>query len=438
VEAKVAKSKKHKYVIKSGRVIDPLQSIDDTLDVLIDGGIVAGVGTYGDKDGEIVDAKGLVVCPGLVDMHAHLREPGREDQETIETGSMAAAKGGFTAVAAMPNTNPVIDNSGMVRFVRETAEREAYVAVLPIGALTKGQKGQELTEMNDMVHAGCVAFSDDGYPVGSAYIMRKALEYSHLVNKVIIVHEEDPDLCEGGQMNEDFNATKLGLKGMPAVGESIMVERDVALQDFVGGKLHIAHVSVRESLAIIKEAKKRGLPITAEVTPHHISLDSSCLATYDANLKMKPPLRTKEDVDALKKGLKDGTIDAIATDHAPHAVFEKEMEFGSAPFGIIGLETAIAVCCTELVHAGILTLTQLVEKMSVFPARILGIGERSLKEGNGADITLFDPDKEWTVDVDTFASKSSNSPYDKWKLRGYPVMTIVRGRIVYREGEFCK
>lgn len=434
----MAKSKKHRYVLKNGRVIDPLQSVDDTLDVLIDGGVVEGIGSYSEKEGEIVDVRGLVVCPGFIDMHTHLREPGREDQETIETGSMAAAKGGFTGIAAMPNTNPVIDNSGMIHFVKETAERDGYVDVFPIGAVTKGQRGEELTEMNDMVSAGCVGFSDDGYPVVSSYIMRKALEYSKIVDKVIIVHEEDPALCADGQMNEDFNATKLGLAGMPAIGESIMVGRDVALQQFVGGRLHIAHVSVRESVAIIKEAKKKGQSITAEVTPHHLSLDSSCLVTYDTNFKMKPPLRTKEDIKALKKGLRDGTIECIATDHAPHAIFEKEMEFGNAAFGIIGLETALGVCCTELVHTGILTLNDLIEKMSVNPARILGLDERTLKQGAPAYVTVFDPEKEWTVDADEFASKSSNSPYDKWILKGSPVMTIVRGTIVYREGEFCK
>lgn len=423
-------------MIKNGRVIDPLQGIDGSMDVLIEGKAIGGLGSYTEKDGAIIHAKGLVVCPGMIDMHVHLREPGREDQETIETGTMAAAKGGFAGVAAMPNTDPVIDNSGMIRFVKETAERDGYVEVFPLGAVTKGQQGEELGEMNDMVKAGCVGFSDDGSPVASAYIMRKALEYAQLVGKVIIVHEEDPALCAGGQMNEDFNATKFGLVGMPAIGESIMVGRDVAIQEFVGGKLHIAHVSVKESLSIIREAKKKGLHITAEVTPHHLSLDSSCLATYDANLKMKPPLRTKEDIEALKKGLKDGTIDVIATDHAPHAIFEKEMEFGSAPFGILGLETAIGVCCTELIHTGVLSLSQLVEKMSVNPARILGIGERSLRKGETAYITVFDPNKEWTVDVDAFASKSSNSPYDGWQLKGYPVMTVVRGRIVYREGEF--
>lgn len=432
----MAKSKNHKYVIKNGRVIDPLQSIDDTLDVLIDGRKIGGIGSYSEKDGTIIDAKGLVVCPGLIDMHAHLREPGREDQETIETGTMAAAKGGFTGVAAMPNTDPVIDNSGMIRFVKETAERDGYVDVYPLGAVTKGQKGQELTEMNDMVNAGCVGFSDDGYPIVNAYIMRKALEYSLLVGKVIIVHEEDPDLCAEGQMNEDSHATRFGLRGMPPIGESIMVGRDVALLEFAGGKLHIAHVSVKESLDIIKGAKKKGLSITAEVTPHHLSLDSSCLATYDANLKMKPPLRTREDIKALKKGLKDGTIDVIATDHAPHAIFEKEMEFGSAPFGIIGLETAIGVCCTELLHTGVLTLSQLVEKMSVNPARILGLDERTLKKGAPAYVTTFDPEKEWTAIAEEFASKSSNSPYDRWQLKGLPIMTMVNGAIVYREGDF--
>jgi len=432
------KSQKNKYVIKDGRVIDPVQGLDEVIDLLIEGNKIRTLGTFGDKDGEIIDAKGLVVCPGFIDMHTHLREPGREDQETIESGTMAAARGGFTGVAAMPNTDPVIDNSGMIRFVKETADRNGYVEVYAIGAVTKSQKGEELSEMNDMMNAGCQGFSDDGYPIKNGHIMRKALEYSRIVNKVIIVHEEDPDLCEGGQMNEDFNATKFGLKGMPSIGESIMLARDTAILEFVGGKLHIAHLSVRESLEIVSEAKRKGLAITAEVTPHHISLTSSCLATYDSNLKMKPPLRTKADVKALKKGLKKGIIDAIATDHAPHALFEKEMEFGSAPFGIIGLETAIGVACTELVKTHILTLNELIEKFSVNPARILGMGERSLKQGNDAYITIFDPDKEWTVNVADFASKSSNSPYDGWKLTGYPVMTIVKGKIVYREGEFYR
>ena len=432
------KSQKNKYVIKNGRVIDPVEGLDIKTDILIEGEKIKGLGSFDGKDGEVIDVKGLIVAPGFIDMHAHLREPGREDQETIKTGTMAAARGGFTGVAAMPNTDPVIDNSGMIHFVKETAERDAYVDVYPIGAVTKGQKGEELSEMHDMVKAGCQGFSDDGHPIISSRIMRKVLEYSKIVDKVIIVHEEDPDLCQGGQMNEDFNSTKLGLRGMPAIAESIMVARDTALLEFVGGKLHIAHISVKESLDVVSGAKKKGLPITSEVTPHHISLNSSCLATYDSNLKMKPPLRTKEDVEALKQGLKNGIIDIIATDHAPHALFEKEMEFGSAPFGIIGLETALGVCCTELFHTGILKLNNLIEKMSVNPARILGIGERSLKKGQDAYITVFDPDKEWIVNVDDFASKSSNSPYNGWKLKGYPVMTIVKGKIVYREGEFYR
>lgn len=432
------KSQNRRYVIKNGRVIDPLQNLDEKSDILIVGGKIEGLGTFSEKDGEILDVKGLVVSPGFIDMHTHLREPGREDEETIETGTKAAARGGFTGVAAMANTDPVIDNSGMIRFVRETAESNGYVEVFPIGSVTKGQKGEQLSEMHDMVKAGCKAFSDDGYPIQNSYIMRKALEYSKIVDRVIIVHEEDPNLGNGGEMNEDFNSTKLGLKGMPRIAESIMVARDSAILKFVGGKLHIAHISVRESLDIVREAKKKGFAITSEVTPHHISLDSSCLVTFDTNLKMKPPLRTKDDVKALKKGLKDGIIDAIATDHAPHALFEKEMEFGSAPFGIIGLETALGIACTELVQTRILSLKELVEKMSVNPARILGIGERSLKKGQDAYLTIFDPEKEWTVNVDDFASKSTNSPYDGWKLKGYPVITIVKGKIVYREGEFLK
>lgn len=434
----MAKLNNQKYVIKNGRVIDPLQGADEKTDILVENGKIKNQGTFSKKDGEIIDAKGLIVCPGLIDMHVHLREPGREDQETIETGTRAAAKGGFTGVATMPNTNPVIDNSGMIRFVKERAHQYGYVEVFPIGAVTKGQKGEELSEMHDMVQAGCIAFSDDGYPITNSGIMRMALEYSKIVDKPIIVHEEDPDLCTDGEMNEDSTSTKLGLKGMPGIGESIMVARDIAIVEFIGGKLHIAHTSVKESVEVIKEAKKKGLNVTAEVTPHHISLDSSLLVSFDSNLKMKPPLRTKNDIEVLKNGLKEGIIDVIATDHAPHALFEKEMEFGSAPFGIIGLETALGVVWTELVDNGILSVSELIEKMSVNPAKILGLGERNLKKDQVANITIFDPEKEWTVNVDDFVSKSSNSPYNGWKLKGYTVITMVKGKIVYREGEFFR
>jgi len=434
----VAKFPKHKFIIKGGRVIDPLQDVDEVTDILIENSKIKGMGNFDKTDGEILDAKELVVAPGFIDMHTHLREPGREDEETIGTGTKAAAKGGFTGVAAMANTEPVIDNSGMVRFVRETALRDGYVEVFPIGAVTKGQRGVELVEMHDMVKAGCYGFSDDGNPIGNSLIMRSALEYSQIVDKVVIVHEEDKELTLDGQINEDFISTKLGFQGMPSIAESIMVARDAAILDFVGGKLHIAHLSTRESLEIVKQAKKRGLNISCEVTPHHISLNSACLVTFDSNLKMNPPLRTKEDTEALKIGLKEGLIDCIVTDHAPHAFFEKEMEFGNAPFGIIGLETALGIVCTELIESGILSLAELVEKMSINPAKILGLGERTLKEGSDANITVFDPNKKWTVDVKKFVSKSSNSPYDGWKLKGQAVMTIVKGKIVYREGEFQK
>lgn len=434
----MAKFPKHKFIIKGGRVIDPLQDVDEVTDILIENSKIKGMGNFDKTDGEILDAKELVVAPGFIDMHTHLREPGREDEETIGTGTKAAAKGGFTGVAAMANTEPVIDNSGMVRFVRETALRDGYVEVFPIGAVTKGQRGVELVEMHDMVKAGCYGFSDDGNPIGNSLIMRSALEYSQIVDKVVIVHEEDKELTLDGQINEDFISTKLGFQGMPSIAESIMVARDAAILDFVGGKLHIAHLSTRESLEIVKQAKKRGLNISCEVTPHHISLNSACLVTFDSNLKMNPPLRTKEDTEALKIGLKEGLIDCIVTDHAPHAFFEKEMEFGNAPFGIIGLETALGIVCTELIESGILSLAELVEKMSINPAKILGLGERTLKEGSDANITVFDPNKKWTVDVKKFVSKSSNSPYDGWKLKGQAVMTIVKGKIVYREGEFQK
>lgn len=427
-----------RYILKNGRVIDPLQGLDEVTDILVENGRISGIGQFNKKDAEVINIKGLIVSPGFIDMHTHLREPGREDEETIKTGTKAAAKGGFTGVAAMANTYPVIDNSGMVKFITETAQKDGYVDVFPIGAVTKGQKGEELTEMSDMVKAGCCAFSDDGNPIENSHIMRKALEYSKVVNKVIIAHEEDKSLSDDGEMNEDFISTKLGLRGIPPIAESVMVARDAAILGFTGGKLHIAHLSTLESLEVVREAKKKKLNITAEVTPHHISLDSSHLVSFDSNLKMKPPLRTKSDIKALKKGLKEGIIDVIATDHAPHALFEKEMEFGSAPFGIVGLETALGIVYTELVKTGILTLTELIEKLSVNPAKILGIGERSLKKGNNAYITIFDPKKEWVVDKKIFVSKCANTPFDGYKLTCKPVMTIRKGDIVFREGKFYK
>ncbi len=434
----MAKFPKHKFVIRGGRMIDPVQGIDEVTDILIGSGKIEKIGNFSKKNVESLDVKGLVVTPGFIDMHTHLREPGREDEETIETGTKAAAKGGFTGVASMANTNPVIDNSGMVRFIKDRAMQGGYVEVFPIGAVTKGQEGNELTEMFDMVKAGCCAFSDDGKPIDNSLMMRRALEYSQIVGKTIIVHEEDLNLTSDGQINEDFISTKMGLKGMPSIGESTMIARDVEILGFVGGKLHIAHLSVKESLEIVRQAKKRKLDISCEVTPHHIALNSSCLVTFDSNLKMSPPLRSRKDVEVLKKGLQQGVIDCIATDHAPHALFEKEMEFGSAPFGIVGLETALGIVYTELVESGILSIAELVEKMSVNPAKILGLGEKTLKEGSDANITIFDPNKEWTVDVKKFVSKSNNSPFDGWKLKGKGVMTIVKGKIVYREGEFQK
>ncbi len=416
-------------LIKNGHVIDPANKIDGKLDVLLSDGKITRLGKPGSipADGaRVVDASGKLVVPGLIDMHVHLREPGFEYKETIKTGTAAAKAGGFASVCCMPNTNPVNDNRSLTEFILSEA-RDAPARVFPIGAITKGSKGEELAEMAELHSAGCIAVSDDGKPVMNAAIMRRAMEYSKIFDIPIISHCEDCILSNKGVVNEGFVSTELGLRGIPAAAEEVMVGRDIALAQLTGCRLHIAHVSAKGSVRMLREAKARGVKVTAETCPHYFTLTEEAVRGYNTLAKMNPPLRTADDVAAIKQGLKDGTIDVIATDHAPHAMDEKSVEFDYAPFGIVGLETAVGLTF-KLVHEGVLTLTEAVRKMSLNPASILKINKGTLSVGTDADITIIDPNSEWTVDSSQFKSKSKNTPFEGWKLKGKAVQTIVGGR----------
>jgi dihydroorotase len=424
-----------RLLIAGGRVVDPSQKLDATLDVLLKDGVVERLGEgLRVRDAERVDAKGLVVCPGFIDLHTHLREPGREDKETIASGTRAAAAGGFTAVCAMPNTNPVNDSAGITRSIVEKAKAEGAVRVYPIGAITRGQQGVELAEYGDLQEAGCVALSDDGKPVASARVMRRALEYARGFGLVVIDHCEEPTLAEQACMNEGPVATRLGLRGAPAAGEAIMVERDVLLAELTGGRVHIAHLSAAASVDAVRRGKARGVRVTAEVTPHHLFLTDAAVseAAYDTNTKMNPPLRSESDRVAVLEGLRDGTIDCVATDHAPHTVDDKNVEYDQAAFGIVGLETAVALCHDRLVGAEVVSLSELVALLSTRPARVLGLPGGTLAPGSPADLTLLDPAKRRAVDPARFASRSRNTPFAGWTLRGWPAMTIVGGRVVWK------
>jgi len=419
-------------LIKNARVIDAKSKTDDCLDVLITGGKIAKLAkNIKAKDAKIFDAKGLIVMPGLVDMHVHLREPGFEYKETILTGSKAAAAGGFTSVCCMPNTDPVVDNQEVVEFISSQSKKAGLINVFCVGAITKGLKGRELSDIGDLKAAGCVALSDDGNPVMNSEIMRRAMEYAGMFGLPIISHSEDIDLSAGGVMNEGLVSTKLGLKGIPRVAEISMVSRDIELSRYTGTPLHIAHVSCRESIDLIKKAKKQGIKVTCECTPHHFSLSEEELIDYDTNKKVNPPLRSRDDIKALIDALKDGTIDAIATDHAPHAETEKDIEFDQASFGIAGLETALGLAVLKLVDKGVLSFMDLVRKMSYNPASILNLGKGCIYEGQDADLTVFDPNKEWEVTVDSFLSKSKNSPFICKRLKGKVILTIAGGKKVY-------
>ncbi len=417
-------------VVKFGRVVDPAQKIDELLDVLIDGGRIVKLGK--DLQGEeAIDARGKIVCPGFIDMHTHLREPGREDEETIESGTHAAAAGGFTGVCCMANTGPINDNQAVTDFILHQAKNHAVVPVYPIGAITKGLKGEEMAEFGDLKASGCVALSDDGRPVMNSNLMRRALEYAGMLNLPIIDHCEDLNLSGSGVMNESFTSTRLGFRGIPAASEEVMVARDIILAELTGSQVHIAHVSTAGATRLIREAKSRGLKVSGEVTPHHFALSEEALDSFDPNLKMNPPLRSVEDIAALKQGLADGTLEAIASDHAPHAASEKDVEFDYAVTGIIGLETAVSLSLHELYHKGVLPLSNLVAKFTAGPAGILGLKNGCLAPGMDADFTLLDLEKEVVVDLAKSRSKSKNTPFHGWTLKGAPWMTICGGRIVY-------
>jgi len=429
-----------KRLLKGGHLVDPLQGIDGIRDVLLDGDRVAAVGqdlSVGSDVEVIVVPDGFVVCPGFVDMHVHLREPGQEHKETIATGTAAAAAGGFTGVACMPNTSPVNDTASVTRLILEKAAVEGIVHVYPIGAVSKGMKGESLAEIADLKSAGCVALSDDGKVVATALLMRRALEYAGMLQMPVIDHCEEPTLKGEGVAHEGFVGSRLGLRGIPAAAESIVVDRDIALCEMTGSPLHIAHLSTRQALRSVAAAKSRGVRVTCEVAPHHFTLTDERLVgpiPYDTNLKMNPPLRELVDLDALLNGLKDGTVDAIATDHAPHQLDEKHVEFDRAPFGIIGLETAVALALDRLLHSGIITLRRMVELLSVNPCRILNVPGGSLRPETPADVTIIAPSVSWTVDVSASRSRSRNSPFDGWTLRGAVAATIVGGRTVYVNG----
>ena len=423
-------------LIKNGRVIDPTNDLDEPKDLLIDKGKIKALESPGKINigtGEkpsIIDAKDCVVCPGLIDMHVHFREPGFEYKETIESGCRSAAAGGFTSVAVMPNTNPVNDTRSVTEHLLSLAKTKGIINVYAIAAITRNLAGERLSEMADLKDAGAIAFSDDGRPVMNNELMRRAFEYSKMFKLPLIQHSEMLDLTEGGCMNEGIVSTELGLKGMPAEAEDIMVYRDIALLEKTGGRLHVAHISSKNSVDLVRQAKSRGLSVTCEVAPHHFTLTDEAVRGYDTNTKMSPPLRTISDVDAIKKGLKDGTIDIIATDHAPHDIVDKQVEYQNACFGIVGLETALPLSL-KLVDEKILSMSDLIKKLTSTPADIFNLSSGSLSLGNDADILIFNPNFEYSIDISKFHSKSKNSPFDGWKVKGKVIHTLVRGKTVY-------
>jgi dihydroorotase len=426
-----------KRLLRCGRVVDPVNQRDGEFDILIDEGRIARIGRRLPVDAgvQVVEIpSGLIVCPGLIDMHVHLREPGQEHKETVATGTAAAVAGGFTAVACMPNTSPVNDNAGVTEYILKKAGEANLARVYPIGAVSRGQNGEQLADIAELKTAGCVAITDDGRPVATALLMRRALEYTQMFGMPVIEHCEEQTLKGDGVAHEGFHASTLGLRGIPGEAESIMALRDISLAELTGGIVHIAHMSARQTLDAVRYGKARGARVTCEVTPHHFVLTDERLGTpvpYDTNVKMNPPLRESADRDAMLAGIADGSVDVIATDHAPHHYDEKQVEFDQAPFGIVGLETAVSLCFDRLVHAGVVSLSRLVELLSVNPARILRVRGGALSEGAPADISVLAPDMTVTVSAAAMRSKSKNTPFDGWTLRGAVAATIVGGRSVY-------
>ena len=418
--------------LKGGHVVDPASDLHSKADVVLDGGRVVKVGkNLREKSAKVIDCRGLVVCPGFVDMHVHLRQPGQEYKETIATGTRSAAAGGFTAVGCMANTVPPNDNPAITESILAAARDEGSCRVWPIAAVTKNMGGKELTEFGDLKRVGAVALSDDGLPIADHGVMRRALEYAGMFDLVVIDHAEEPTLAGDGQVNEGWLSTRLGLPGLPREAEDLHVARDILLSDLTGSAVHVAHLSTQQSVDFVRRGKKSGVRVTCEVTPHHFALDEEAVGDFDTNCKMKPPLRTKADVKALMKGIKDGTIDAIATDHAPHHSDEKNCPFDHAAFGIVGLETSVSLSLDRLVHRKVVDLPRLVQLMSWNPARILGVPGGTLAVGAPADVTILDLEREVTIEPTNFHSKSRNTPFGGWELRGGPVATIVGGRVAW-------
>lgn len=430
-----------RLLIANGYLIDPTQGVNGGKDLFIEDGRVAGLLARGEavpEGAEVFDATGLIVAPGFIDLHTHLREPGQEYKETIESGAAAAVAGGWTSVCAMPNTDPVNDNPAVTRFVIEQAEAAGLANVFPVGAITKNSEGRELAEMGEMKRAGIVAVSDDGRSVPSAGVMRRAMEYARGFDLTVMDHCEDRTLAGGGVMHEGSWSLRLGLRGSPALAEELDALRDCALAELTRARLHLAHVSTRGALEAVRRAKERGLNVTCEVTPHHFTLTDEAVRDYDTNTKMCPPLRSLDHIEAILDALRDGTIDAIATDHAPHHADEKALEYDHAPNGITGLETAVGLAFDRLIHEGVINLERLVELCSVNPAKIFSLADRgTLRPGAWGDVTILDPDLEWTFDASRSKSKSRNTPFDGWTLRGVAVATVLAGRIVYRRKEKC-
>jgi len=419
-----------KMLLKSGKIIDGESSSPGAMDILLVEGKIAElkptIEVPADFDGEVIDLRDKLIFPGFFDLHVHFREPGREDEETLLTGAQAAMAGGFTSVSTMPNTQPVTDNREIIEFILDEMKGH-LVSVHPVAAITRGQKGEELVEMAELVEAGVVAFSDDGKSVANSLVLRRALEYARMFDVPIIEHCEDASLAEAGAMHEGFVSTNLGLPGIPSLSEDVVVARNIMLAEYTRGRIHIAHISSKGAVELVRRAKEKGIAVTAEATPHHFTLTDESVNSFDANFKMNPPLRSEEHVQAIIEGLKDGTIDAIATDHAPHSIEEKEVEFAAAPFGIVGLETAVGLIIQRLVKPGILTWNQVAEKLGVNPYRILGIPEPKIKTGELANLTIIDPETNWTVDKSKFKSRSRNTPFHGWHLTGKVFGVVNKG-----------